>query len=84
VLDDGGLGMLGYGVRSFDGGGWVRLFGCVRVLGRSSSSSNDSSGVLSMFNGLLDDRMDFACCRLGCGRRSRVMGRVLLVIVGSG
>lgn len=72
MLDDGWLGVLGHGVRPFSS---------VRVLGRSGSHSRGSSGWSSVrvFNGLVDNRVDFACCWLGC----RVVGWILLV-VGSG
>ena len=66
-MENGWLGMLGYGVRPFSS---------VRVLSRSCndrrrSSSRSSVGVIK---GFLDNRVNLACRRLSC----RVMGRVLL------
>ena len=74
MLDDGWLGMFCYGVGPFNSGS-------VRVL-VGSWSSNDSSGGVRVFNQFIDDRVDLACCRFGCGGRSRVMGRLMLVIGG--
>jgi hypothetical protein len=57
----------------------------VRVLGGSGNDrrSGSSGSSVRVFNGLVDNRVDLACCLLGCGGRRRVMGRVLLVVGGS-
>jgi hypothetical protein len=67
--------VLGYGVGSSDGGCSTRVFGCVRVLGRSSNDirGSSSSSSVRVLDGFVDDRMDLACRRLGCGGERRVM-----------
>jgi hypothetical protein len=71
VLENGWLGMFGYGVGPFSS---------VRVLSRSCNDRRRSSSRSSVrvIKGSIDNRVNLACCRLSC----RVVGRFLLAVGG--
>lgn len=58
----------------------------MRVLGRRGNDCRSSSrgSSVRVLDGLVNNRMDLACCPLGCGGRRRVMGCVLVVVGSSG
>jgi hypothetical protein len=86
MLDNSRLGMLANGVRSFGGSRGVRVLSSVRVLGRRGNDRRSSSrrSSVRVLNGFVNNRVNLACCRLGCGSGRRVMDLILLAVVGSG
>ena len=65
VLDNGWLSVLSHGVRPFGGSCCMWVLSSVRVLGRRGNDGRSSSrrSSVRVLDGLVNNRMDLACCR---------------------
>jgi hypothetical protein len=65
VLNNGRLSVLSHGVRPFGGSCCMWVLSCMRVLGRRGNDGRSSSrrSSVRVLDGLVNNRMNLACCR---------------------